>query len=401
MKSYTNSLIIWILAWLAFTGCDKNELGYPPASTIANFSVAFNNDGYAPCQATFTNLSLNASGYSWDFGNGKTSTDENPVVTFDSAGLYTVTLKCTVANDVYYNQPVKSQVVNIKDPLAGLTQVLYFTSRSNEGGGGHMVILTDEAPLVQDFEPVELSRPYGIAADTVNRKVFITDYLLGYIYSFTAEGKDPVRILDVNVPGQEIVDSPEGIFCWDGLTYWGRPGGIYRCNPDGTGAEEYIAMSTSQAPEFPIDMQYDFHTGKIHFVNDRYDYTGGLFELNFDGSGLTTIFPDIDGTAIEVDTVNHKIYMAIYEVDGSVVTERGMYMCNMDGSDLVKFGEFGAKATWGIAIDYTRGKLFWGYKLTNSEPDGKIIRANLDGSEQEDWLTGVSPHAMQIVWIKL
>ncbi len=34
-----------------------------------------------------------------------------------------------------------------------------------------------------------------------------------------------------------------------------------------------------------------------------------------------------------------------------------------------------------MAIDYTRSKLFWGYKITNSEPDGKIIRANLDGSE--------------------
>jgi hypothetical protein len=183
--------------------------------------------------------------------------------------------------------------------------------------------------------------------------------------------------------------------------YWGRPGDIYRSNPDGSSPEEFIPMSLTSAPEYPIDMQYDFKAGKIYFVNDRYDYTGGLFSVNFDGTGLTTILHDIDGTAIELDTVTQKIYLAAYEVDGSPITERGMYICNTDGSELIKFGEFGSKATWGIAIDYTRSKILWGYKISNSLPDGKIIRANLDGSEQEDWLTGISPHAMQIVWIKL
>jgi hypothetical protein len=263
------------------------------------------------------------------------------------------------------------------------------------------VILTDDAPLVQDFDAVDLSRPYGIAADTANRKVFITDYSLGYIYSFSADGKEPVRILDVNVPGQEIVDYPEAIFAWDSKVYWGRPGGIYKANPDGTSPEEHIPMSTTQAPEYPIDMHFDHATSTIYFVNDRYDYSGGLFSVNFDGSSLTTIIPDIDGTAIELDTITGKIYMTVYAVDGTAVTENGLYVCNTDGSELAKIGEFGSKATWGIAIDYTRSKLLWGFKLSNSEPDGKIIRANLDGSEQEDWLTGVSPHAMQIVWIEL
>jgi hypothetical protein len=76
-------------------------------------------------------------------------------------------------------------------------------------------------------------------------------------------------------------------------------------------------------------------------------------------------------------------------------------MSNIDGTQLSKIGEYGAKATWGIAVDYKREKLFWSYKMTNSAPDGKIIRANLDGSAPEDWITGVSPHAMAIAWIKL
>jgi len=76
-------------------------------------------------------------------------------------------------------------------------------------------------------------------------------------------------------------------------------------------------------------------------------------------------------------------------------------MSNLDGTSISKVGEYGSKATWGIAIDNKRGKLFWGFKISNSAPDGKIIRANLDGSGKEDWVTGVSPHAMQAVWVKL
>jgi hypothetical protein len=401
MKNIIKYLNLILLASFITAGCEDKELGNPAASTVAEFTYTVSNEGYVPCEVSFTNASLNAAGYTWDFGNGESSSEENPVAQYVAPGLYTVTLTCATMNDVYYNENVKSQVINIKDPLAGLSQVLYYTTRSIEGGGGHMVILTEEAPLIQDFDMVELSRPYGIAADTANQKVYITDYSLEFIYSFSADGKNPVKILDAALPGQEIVDAPEGIFIFQDKLYWGRPGGIYKCNLDGTNPEEYIAMSQTQAPEYPIDMQYDEVTNKIYFVNDRTDFNGGLFSVNFDGYGMTSLIPDIDGTAIEVDTETGKIYMAVYAVDGTAITENGIYICNIDGSNLAKIGDFGLKATWGIAIDHERDKLFWGYKITNSEPDGKIIRANLDGSGQEDWLTGVSPHAMQIVWIKL
>jgi DNA-binding beta-propeller fold protein YncE len=301
---------------------------------------------------------------------------------------------------VYYNKLVKTQVINIKDPLAGLSQVLYFSSRNPEGGGVHMVILNDDAPLVQDFDPVEFSRPYGLTVDTAHSKVYVSDYSLGIIYRFDADGKNPVRILDAAVPGQEIVDSPEALMVVGDKLYWGRPGGIYRCNLDGTNPEVFI-NTEGILPEYPIDMQYDEATGKIYLVNDRTDYTGGYFSVNFDGSGLTNHIPDIDGTAIEVDTETNKVYMTVYGVDGTTITDNGLYICNTDGSGLSKIGDFGSKATWGIAIDHERNKLFWGYKLSNSAPDGKIIRSNLDGSAQEDWLTGISPHAMYIGWVKL
>lgn len=400
MKALLKIGVMAGLVSLILTACRKTELGIPPASTVADFTYTVSNNGYAPCTVTFQNKSLNAKGYHWDFGNGQTSTEAEPSVTYDTPGLYTVTLTCVPENDVYYNQLVKTVAINIKDPLAGLTQVLYFTTRNSSGGGVHLAILGNEAPVVQDFESVELSRPYGMTVDTAGRKVFVSDYNLGVIYRFDADGKNPVKILDVSVAGQEIVDYPHGMVFIQGKLYWGRQGGIYRCNPDGTGAE--VVLNTSNAgPEFPLDMQYDPSTDRIYFVNDKYDFSGGLYSVKPDGSGLTEILPAIDGTALEIDSRNGKMYLAIYGSAGSPVTENGIYMCNLDGTGLTKIGEFGNKATWGIALDTQKDKLLWSYKISNSNPDGKIVRANLDGSQPEDFITGISPHAMQVVFIKL
>jgi PKD repeat protein len=44
---------------------------------------------------TFSNSTSNATTYSWDFGDGNTSTDENPVHDFVNNGTYTVVFTAT------------------------------------------------------------------------------------------------------------------------------------------------------------------------------------------------------------------------------------------------------------------------------------------------------------------
>ena len=48
--------------------------------------------GFAPLTVNFTNLSTGATSYSWDFGNGLTSTDKNPTTIFGIGGTYSVIL---------------------------------------------------------------------------------------------------------------------------------------------------------------------------------------------------------------------------------------------------------------------------------------------------------------------
>ncbi len=396
MKKNLIYFLMLLLVLFLVPGCQKYEVGNPLPSTVADFSYSATNSSKAPCVVTFTNKSLNAKGYLWDFGNGQSSTEANPVVPFSTPGLFTVKLTCTAVNDVYYNQLIKTMVINIKDPNAGLTQVLYYTTRGPVNGGAHLIVLNDNAPVVQDFASVNLPRPYGITVDTAHSKVYVSDYSINTIYRFDADGTNPLKILDGAVAGQEICQSPEALMVVGSKLYWGSPGGIFRSDLDGKNPEVY-----NSAYEFPLDMQYDPKTNKVYLVNDKTDYTGGYFSLNFDGTGSAEPIPDIDGTAIEVNTETGKVYIAGYASAGTLMPDNGIYMSNLDGTSLSKIGDYGTKATWGIAIDNKRGKLFWSYKISNSNPDGKIIRANLDGSGPEDWLKGVSPHAMLAAWIKL
>lgn len=399
MKKHLIYLLMMLPALFLVSGCQKYEVGNPLPSTLADFTYTATNGSNAPCVVTFTNTSISASGYLWDFGNGQTSTEANPMISFETPGFYTVKLTCTPVNDVYYNQLVKTQIVNIKDPNAGLTQVLYFTTRGVTNGGVHFVVLNGEAPVVTDFASVPLSRPYGIAADTAHSKVYVSDYTLNVIYRFDADGTNPVKILDATVAGQELCNMPEALMVVGDKLFWGSPGGIFRCDLDGKNPGIY-----NSGLEFPIDMQYDPKTDMIYLVNEYLPddgHNGGYFTLNFDGTNLKEPITDVDGTAIEVNTETGKVYIAAYPDYGPSMPEMAIYSCNADGTSISKIGDCGSKATWGIAIDSKREKLFWGVKNHNTTANGKIIRSNLDGSGQEDWITAVNPNAMQAVWIKL
>ena len=63
----------------------------------------------------FTNTSGNASSYFWEFGDGETSTEENPIHNYASVGFYTVTLTTTFCG-------VESQVTMVveTDQFQGL-----------------------------------------------------------------------------------------------------------------------------------------------------------------------------------------------------------------------------------------------------------------------------------------
>jgi len=85
---------------LTVTGAGGNDtatkiISATAAAPVANFSAS-PTSGRAPLAVTFTNSSSgNVTSYSWNFGDGSTSTGQNPVHTYATAGTYSVILTAT------------------------------------------------------------------------------------------------------------------------------------------------------------------------------------------------------------------------------------------------------------------------------------------------------------------
>lgn len=74
-------------AWYAVGVGDEFD-----ATVIGDFSASLTSSCQTPFTVEFTNLSSNGGAFSWDFGDGGTSTQVNPSHTYTSNGNYTVTL---------------------------------------------------------------------------------------------------------------------------------------------------------------------------------------------------------------------------------------------------------------------------------------------------------------------
>lgn len=116
-KTYSNSgeyKVILTVKNITLSSSDSKTITITEAETKANFS--YSTDGL---KVTFTNKSTNATSYEWNFGNNKTSTQKDPVITYDAAGTYTVSL--TAKNGEKTNTTQRSIIVAYKQPTASFT----------------------------------------------------------------------------------------------------------------------------------------------------------------------------------------------------------------------------------------------------------------------------------------
>ena len=144
----------------------------PPTNNDPNASVTTNRtSGDAPLEVSF-----NASGssdpdgdnlsYSWNFGNGQTSTQVNPLITFNTAGSYQVTLTVSDGkggSDTAQTTITANSVVD-PDPDPDPELSVFFSNPTAD-------LTVDVGYALQIEAKVELSQ--GITAD--NLRVYIND----------------------------------------------------------------------------------------------------------------------------------------------------------------------------------------------------------------------------------
>lgn len=85
--SFRTLIIMTGFCVLMISNAEQAKAQYPSASFTSNvFS------GCAPLSVDFTNLSTQATNYSWDFGNGNVSSLQDPTTVYLTSGFFTVTL---------------------------------------------------------------------------------------------------------------------------------------------------------------------------------------------------------------------------------------------------------------------------------------------------------------------
>ena len=98
---------------------------------VADFSASVMS-GYAPLSVQFTDLSQNAVSRSWNFGDGATSTEQNPMYIYSATGTYTVSLAATNENGTVS----KTATITVMDSSSSGGSSGGKSRSSGSGGGG-------------------------------------------------------------------------------------------------------------------------------------------------------------------------------------------------------------------------------------------------------------------------
>ena len=149
----------------SYTATDP-ELSILP---VANFT-ANPTEGSAPLTVQFTDTSSNSPiEWTWNFGDGTSSTEQNPEHTFITEGVYTVNL--TASNGVG-SSAVKSRVITVNRVLT--PPVANFTANPTEGSAPLTVQFTDTS----SNSPTEWTWNFGDGTSSIEQNpehTFITE----------------------------------------------------------------------------------------------------------------------------------------------------------------------------------------------------------------------------------
>lgn len=365
MRNFKYIFILFIAA-LSLHGCKDDDFPVPPASTVPKFSYTIDNDGFAPATVVFTNESIvpDIAGtvtFTWNFGDGNTSGEENPTHVYDEPGAYTVNLVAVTSSSLEIKEV--SKTILVKDPNQTGTTV-YFT----DGSAVYTALSSDliETPVFTMLEGVSLQSSYGMTVDTLNDKLYISDSGANSIYRCDLDGSNFIIF-------RSGVDSPSGVDIdyQENELYWDTSSGIQKADMGNEDQSQMQDVVTGQAND-PDGIAIDLANRTIYWVN----YNGGLWKKNLDGTGETELNPAVEGGSVIV--VNDRIYYDEYVASGDI----RLKSADLNGGDVTTLATNISRVVYGLGYEAASNKIYWG-----DRNPGTIMRANLDGSEAEAWYT--------------
>lgn len=244
-----------------------------------------------------------------------------------------------------------------------------------------------DGSAIEDLVITGLIDPSGTAIDPTAGRIYWTDAGTGKIQRANLDGSDVVDLVTgLTKPRGIALDENAGKMYWTNAgESFVSDGTIQRANLDGSNIEDVIASGLVS----PHGIALDTNSSMMYWTDPDANHIqraslGGIsVEVIIQGGDL--FFP----LRVALDVTAGKLYWTatVFE-DGSV--ERA----DMDGSNyepLIYTGTgLGGPLTEGLALDVSSGKMYW-------TEGTKIRRANLDGTNREDVVSGlILPRALAL-----
>jgi DNA-binding beta-propeller fold protein YncE len=377
MMKFLNKVVILLLFASLLNGCKKPGYPVPPASTVPMYSYTIDNDGFAPATVTFTNESIvpepaGIPSYFWNFGDGTSSAEVNPVHLYPKAGVYEVKLVITMSVSLEIKEHAQSIIIQNLN-ASGIP--VYFTNGKNVYSG----LLNDDPPIFNALPIGPFMDSYGLAVDTINSKLYISDFDANKIYQCDLDGKNLIDFrTELSGPDGLAIDYPGN------RLYWDTDVGIQRADISTADVNQKEDFVTGQLLD-PEGVSIDPVNKILYWIN----YNGGAWRKNLDGTGEAEIIPVVEGGSTLI--INNRLYFDQYLGTGDI----HLKSANLDGSGISTLTTGISKVVFGIGYERESNKIYWGDRTP-----GKIMRSNLDGSGIETWYQSNGSNPRGIVFGK-
>jgi PKD repeat protein len=349
-----------------FDSCDDTDFPVPAASTVPLFDFTIDNEDLAPANVRFINKSIvpesvgDATFY-WNFDDNTSSREISPVHLYSQPGVYNVNLVVSTSTSLEIRELRKTIV--IKDPSATGTPI-YFT----DGAQLFQGLINDQQPVFSTVTGASMQSSYNMVLDTVNEKIYISDYGADKIYRSNLDGSNFEDF-------RTGLDQPNGLSIdyQENQIYWDTSSGIQRGNINDVDLTQKEDFVTGQSND-PDGLSVDAANRKLYWVN----YNGDIGVKNLDGTGEAILIAGVEGGSIKV--IKDRIYYDEYIGSGDI----RLKSASLEGTNITTIAVGIGRVVYGIGYDSKENKIYWGDRATDI-----LMRANLDGSDVEAWFSSL------------